>query len=210
MLLCMIVPYLIRNIDNLYFMQCHNCPLAQKLFIYIVHIHINMTKKLFKVMVDLLVFKALQQDGTLSLDRIADRTGIHPTTVQSAVRRLRKRDFYSIKAVPDLAKFQDRLPMAVIGFSDAHPIAIDQLERHYAGKPAVLFMIRGEKEIILFMIDSSKEGLVKSLHDIMIRMNQKPSIYITSSQIIKMESTIPEKILDSTYSELPDRRKYNR
>ena len=36
----------------------------------------------FKVKVDLMVFKALQQDGTLSFEKLADRTKIHPTTVQ--------------------------------------------------------------------------------------------------------------------------------
>ena len=55
---------------------------STKLFIVIVHIHTIMEQELFKVMVDLIVFKALQQDGTLSFDRIADRTGIPPTTVQ--------------------------------------------------------------------------------------------------------------------------------
>ena len=161
---------------------------------------------LFKVKVDLIVFKALQQDGVLSFDRLADRTKIHPTTVQYAVERLRKRDFYDMKAAPRLEKFQQKIPMAVIGFSDAHPIAIEQLERKYMEKPEVLSMIRGEKEIILFMMDSSKERLAGILHDIMIRMNQKPSIYITSPQIVKMEAAIPEKILDEVYDDLPDRR----
>ena len=157
-------------------------------------------------MVDLLVFKALQHDGALSFDKLADTTGISPTTVQYAVERLRSRGFYDIKAVPRLERFQEKIPMAVIGFSDAHPIAIDQLEQKYRGKPEALFMIRGEKEIVLFMMDSSRERLARKLHDIMIKMNQKPSIYITSPQIVKMEAAIPEKILDGVYGELPDRR----
>ena len=157
-------------------------------------------------MVDLMVFKALQQDGTLSLDKLAYKTGIPPTTVQYAVERLRSRDFYDIKAVPRLDRFQEKIPMAVIGFSDTHPIAIEQLERNYRSKPEVLFMIRGEKEIVLFMMDSSKERLAKRLHDIMTQMNQKPSIYITSLQIVKMDTVIPDKVLDEVYSELPDRR----
>ena len=43
---------------------------------------------MFRVMVDLLVFKALQKDGNLSFDRLAYKTGISPTTVQYAVERL--------------------------------------------------------------------------------------------------------------------------
>ena len=165
-----------------------------------------MEQKPFKVMVDLIVFKALQQDGTLSFDRIAHRTGISPTTVQYAVERLKERDFYDIKAAPRLERFQDKIPMAIIGFSDAHPIAIDQLEQKYRNKSEALSMIRGEKEIVLFMMDSSRGRLARKLHDIMIKMNQKPSIYITSPQIVKMEAAIPEKILDAAYSDLPDRR----
>ena len=64
---------------------------------------------LFNVKVDLIVFEALQQDGTLSFEKLADKTKIHPTTVQYAVERLRKRDFYEIKAVPRLEKFQHRI-----------------------------------------------------------------------------------------------------
>jgi DNA-binding Lrp family transcriptional regulator len=165
-----------------------------------------MEHELFKVMVDLIVYKALQDDGTLSLDGIAHRTGIHPTTVQYAIDRLRKRDFYDVRAVPRLERFQHDVPMAVIGFSDAHPIAIDQLERNYRDKPEVLFMIRGEKEIVLFMMDLSREKLAKKLYSIMGMMSQKPSIYITSPQIAKMGVSIPDKIIDKVYNNLPDRR----
>ncbi len=163
-------------------------------------------KDLFKVKVDLIVFKALQQDGTLSFEKLAEKTRIHPTTVQYAVERLRKRDFYDIKAVPRLDKFQHKIPMAVIGFSDAHPIAIEQLEKNYKEKPEVLFLIRGEKEVILFMMDSSKERLAKKLYDIMRRMSQKPSIYITSPRMAKFVVTVPEKILDKVHAHLPERR----
>jgi len=163
-------------------------------------------KGLFKVKVDLMVFKALQQDGTLSFEKLAEKTKIHPTTVQYAVERLRKRDFYDIKAVPRLGKFQQKIPMAIIGFSDAHPIAIEQLEKNYKEKPEALFLIRGEKEVILFMMDSSKERLAKKLYDIMSRMSQKPSIYITSPQMAKFVVTVPEKILDKVHADLPERR----
>ena len=163
-------------------------------------------KDLFKVKVDLIVFKALQQDGTLSFEKLAEKTKIHPTTVQYAVERLRKRDFYDIKAVPMLGRFQQKIPMAVIGFSDAHPIAIEQLEKNYKEKPEVLFLIRGEKEVILFMMDSSKERLARKLYDIMSRMSQKPSIYITSPQMANFVVTVPEKILDKVHADLPERR----
>ena len=96
--------------------------------------------------------------------------------------------------------------MAVIGFSDAHPIAIDQLVKNYMGKDEVLSLIKGEKEVIRFLMDSSKERLAKKLYDIMSRMNQRPSIYITSPQIVKSDVTIPEKILDRIFADLPDRR----
>jgi len=161
-------------------------------------------KELFKVKVDLMVFEALQRDGTLSFEKLSDKTKIHPTTVQYAVERLRKRNFYEIKAVPKLNKFQ--LPMAVIGFSDAHPIALERLEKIYGGKQEVRLLIRGEKEIILFLMDSNKERLSRKLFDIMNKMNQKPSIYITAPQIVKFEATIPDKILDKLYADLPDRR----
>jgi len=161
---------------------------------------------LFKVRVDLIVFKALQQNGIQSFERLSDITGIHPTTIQYAVERLREREFYDIKAIPRLNRFQDKSPMAVIGFSDAHPIAIEQLEKDYRDMPEVMTLLKGEKEVILFMIDSSKEKLAGKLFDIMKRIGQKPSIYITSLQISKNKMTIPDKILDAVYADLPDRR----
>jgi hypothetical protein len=56
----------------------------------------------FRVKADLALFQAIQQDGRLSEQSIASRTRISPTTVHYAMKRIRQRDFFEIKAVPRL------------------------------------------------------------------------------------------------------------
>ena len=159
----------------------------------------------FKVKADLAIYKAIQRNGRLSEKAIGKAANISSTTVHYAVTRLRKREFFEIKAVPKLEKFSE-IPSAIIGFSNVHPVKIKELEEKCAGMPEVVHFFHSENDVELFVMDSSAEALTKKLFAIMELMHDKPSIYMTSPVVSKYNSSIPDKILDNVYGELPDRQ----
>lgn len=164
-----------------------------------------MEQEKFKVKVDLALFEAIQKDGRLSEEGIAKKTGISSTTVHYALERIRERDFFKILAVPILKRFME-IPMAVIGFSNVHPAKIEELKDEYKEKQEILQFIHSKKDVVLFVMDESEDALTKTLFKIMEELDEKPCLYITSPDIAKFSVTIPEKILEAIYSELPDRR----
>jgi len=133
------------------------------------------------------------------------KINIPATTVHYAMERIRKRKFFKIKAVPMLEKFRE-IPMAVIGFSDVHPVKIEELKEKFAKKEEVVQFIHSEKDVMFYVMDTSQDALTKTLFGIMKQLDEKPSIYITSPSIAKFEVTIPDKVLEAVYSELPDMR----
>lgn len=159
----------------------------------------------FRVMADLEIFKAIQKDGRLSEKAIAKQVNISPTTVHYAMQRLKKRDFFEIKAVPKLERFSE-IPSAIIGFSNVHPVKIRELEEKCAGMPEVVQFFHSENDVEMFIMDSSAEALAKKLYAIADMMQEKPSIYMTSPVVAKYNPSIPDKILDAVYKGLPDRR----
>jgi DNA-binding Lrp family transcriptional regulator len=159
----------------------------------------------FKVKADLALFEAIQKDGRLSEEGIAKETGISSTTVHYAMERIKERNFFAVKAVPLLEKFSE-IPMAVIGFANIHPLKINELKQKYAVKHEVMQFLHSEKDVIMLVTDVSMDSLTKKLFDIMAIADEKPSIYITSPMIAKCNITIPDKVLESVYPDLPDRR----
>ena len=159
----------------------------------------------FKVKADLALFEAIQKDGRLSEEAIAQKTGIPATTVHYAMDRIRQRDFFEIRAVPMLERFSE-IPMAVIGFTNVHPMKINELKNKYASKQEIMQFYHSEKDILMMVTDASMDSLTKKLFDIMDIAEEKPSIYITLPTIAKCSISIPDKVLESIYSDLPDRR----
>ncbi len=159
----------------------------------------------FRVKSDLALFQAIQQDGRLSEQSIASRTRISPTTVHYAMKRIRQRDFFEIKAVPRFERFQE-IPMAVIGFADVHPLKVRKLRDQYASRPEVVQFLHSDKDVVLFVMDARKTTLTEKLFNIMELVADKPCLYITSPKIVKYYSTIPDHVLDGVYAHLPDMR----
>ena len=157
----------------------------------------------FRVKADLALFQAIQKNGRLSEERIAKTTNIPSTTVHYAMKRIKKRDFFDIRAVPRLERFQE-IPMAVIGFSNVHPLKIKELQRDYAGAEVVQFF-HSEKDAVLVVMDVRMASLTEKLFDIMERVGEKPCIYITSPTIAKCYSSIPDHVLEGVYAGLPGR-----
>ena len=50
----------------------------------------------FRVKADLALFEAIQEDGRLSEEKIAQKTATSATTVHYAMERIKKRDFFDI------------------------------------------------------------------------------------------------------------------
>jgi len=159
----------------------------------------------FRVKADLALFEAIQHDGRLSEEAISQRTKIPATTVHYAMDRIRQRGFFQIKAVPRFENFPE-VPMAVIGFSNIHPLKINELCQRYASKQEILQFFHSEKDLMMLVTDTSMDSLTKKLFDIMKMAGEKPSIYITSPVIAKFDTSIPDKVLESAYPDLPDRR----
>ena len=67
-------------------------------------------------------------------------------------------------------------------------------------------VLHGEKEVLLFVMDSSIDALTRHLFGIMEQLDEKPCLYITCPTIAKSGFTIPDKVLDAVYAHLPDRR----
>ncbi|MBD3184977.1 winged helix-turn-helix transcriptional regulator [Candidatus Poribacteria bacterium] len=158
----------------------------------------------FRVKADLAMFQAIQQDGRLSEQSIAQITDIPPTTVHYAMQRIRQRDFFRIKAVPKLEKFRE-IPMAVIGFSHVNPMRIHYLRNKYAGIPEVIQLLHSEKDILLYVMDAEPHKLSERLFGIMEELGEKPCLYMRSPNIAKSDMIIPDRILNAVYGHLPGR-----
>ncbi len=159
----------------------------------------------FRVKADLALFQAIQQNGRLSEQSIASKTNIPSTTIHYAMKRIRQRDFFEIKAVPKLQRFQE-IPMAVVGFSDVHPLKIQELRNQYANKPEVVQFFHSDKDVLLLVMDARTTVLTEKLVNMMELVAEKPCLYITSPRIVKYHAAIPDHVLDSIYGDLPDRR----
>lgn len=159
----------------------------------------------FRVKADLVVFEALQQYGKMSEEGIARQSSIPATTVHYAVDRIKARRFFEIKAVPQLERFSE-VPMAVIGFTSVHPVKLGQLKEKLAQVAEVVQLFHTDRDVVLFVMGSSMESLTRRLHDIMKYVDEEPCIYMTSPIIAKYNVTIPDKVLESVYRNLPDKR----
>ena len=165
----------------------------------------NKADSKFRVKADLALFQAIQQDGRLSEQSIAQMTDIPPTTVHYAMQRIRQRDFFQIKAVPRLEKFRE-IPMAVIGFSHVHPLRIHCLRDKYTKIPEVIQFFHSERDVLLCVIDAETHKLSEKLYSIMEQLGEKPCLYMRSPSIAKSDLVIPDRILNAVYSHLPDRK----
>ena len=96
--------------------------------------------------------------------------------------------------------------MAVMGFTDVHPLKVRGLKDKYASRPEVVQFFHSDKDVLLFIMDARTATLTEKLVDIMEFVAEKPCLYITSPKIVKYNAAIPDHILNGVYSHLPDRR----
>lgn len=165
-------------------------------------------EKNFRLKSELEVFKALQKYGKLSNEALSGKTGIPATTIQKIYDRIGSRDFYEIKAVPKLEKFPE-VPMALIGFSNVHPVKLRQLKEKYAKREQARAVIHSDKEILLFLMDESRDRLTELVFEIMEQLQARPTLHIISPSIAKLDISVPDRALDKAYSGLPDKRRKN-
>ena len=160
----------------------------------------------FKLKSELELFKALQKYGKLSNESLSKKTGISATTIQHIYNRIEKRNFYEIKAVPKLQNFLE-IPMAFIGFSNIHPVRLRQLKEKSLEKEQIRALIQNDKEAFLFLVDENKDRLTELIFEIMEMLQSRPTMHIITPSITKLDVTIPDKVLDKVYSDLPDKRR---
>lgn len=160
----------------------------------------------FKLKSELDLFKALQKYGKPSNEILSGKIGISATTIQSIYNRIKKRKFYSIKAIPKLEMFSE-VPMAVIGFSGVHPIKLKQLKEKCSAMEQIRVMILNEKEVLFFLVDETRDKLTRLIFEIMELLQARPTLHIIAPAIAKLDTTIPDRILDRVYSNLPDKRR---
>lgn len=163
-------------------------------------------RRKFKLKSELELFKSLQLFGKLSNEKLAKKTKIPPTTIQSIYNRLEKRKFYEIKAVPKLEQFIE-IPMAFIGFSNLHPVKLKQLKEKSEGKEQIRALVHSEREALLFLMDESKDTLTELIFEIMELLQSRPTLHIITPSIARLNITIPGKVLEKVYGNLPDKRR---
>lgn len=165
-----------------------------------------MDSEKFKVKSELDVFKLLQKNGRLSSRELARKTGTSPTAIKSVSKRMEARDFYQIRAVPRLEKFPE-VPMAFIAFPDVHPVKLRQLKEQYSQRAEILGLVSNDKEVLLILADGDKDRQTELIFEIMGFLQCQPTLHIVKPSIEKFDITIPDKVLDKVYSDLPDRRR---
>jgi len=153
----------------------------------------------FKVKTDLAIFEALQENGKLSEKKIARKTKIPATTVHYALSRLKKRSFFDIVAVPQLKRFENEIPMAVLGFNDVAPIRLEEVREEYSNKDTTLMFLHGTKEVLMFLVDSDRDRLTKTLFEIMERLDSKPSTHIIAPKVARCDVRLAKKVLEGVY-----------
>ncbi len=163
-------------------------------------------KDKFKLQSELELFKALQIFGKLSNESLSKKTGISPTTIQSIYKRIKKRKFFNIKAVPKLEMFPE-LPLAVLGFTDIHPVKWKQLKEKSLENESIRILLHSEREFLIILMAESSAGLTKLIFEIMEMLKARPTLHILSPEISKLDVTIPEKVLNAVYKGLPDKRR---
>ena len=160
----------------------------------------------FKVESDLKLFKALQKHGKLSHDKLSKKTKLKKTTIQYAYKRLVERNFFKTIITPKLENFPE-LPLAIISFSDLHPIKLKLLQNSYTNKEETRVFITNGNDVFLILMDSKKEKLAELIFEIMEKAQAKPNNHMLSPIIHKLDLTIPDKILDELYDGIKSRRK---
>ena len=158
----------------------------------------------FRVKADLALFQAIQKDGRLSEAKIAKMANIPPTTVHYAMKRIKRRDFFEIKGVPRLEKFQE-IPTAIIGFTNLDPARIEKLKEELADRHEVVQFFHSDKDVLLFVMDTGMATLAEKLFEIMESLGDKPSIYMVAPKIARYNTGIPNQVLEGVYSALSGR-----
>jgi len=159
----------------------------------------------FKVKSELALYEEIQRNGRLSEESISQRIHIPATTVHYAMERIRDRDFFDIKAMPKLEKFGE-IPLSVICFTNVHPVKVQEFRQRYCDMPEIVQFLHDDTDVLLIVMESSTESLTGKLFDIMEHLGEKPCLYITSPKIVKSDMSIPDRVLNAVYSDLPSRR----
>ena len=162
-------------------------------------------EKKFKVKSDLILFEMLQKFGKISNRKLSKVAKLPTSTIEYAYNRLKKRDFYDIKAIPRLDLFPE-VPMTILGFPDIDSNKLRKLRKKYLKRKQVRLFLYGQKQVVLFLMSSDKDKLTNLIFEIMEDIKDKPCIHLIAPRILKFDLTIPNMILEKVYSRLPDRR----
>ena len=155
---------------------------------------------------ELELFKALQKYGKLSRKKLSKKTKLNTSTIQYIYERLTERNFFESKTTPKLDQFPE-LPLALISFSNLHPIKLRILKKTYLNKDEVRAFITNGKEVFIILMHTNKDRLSELAFEIMEKAQANFGLHILSPTISKLDLTIPDKILDEIYPDLMDRRK---
>ena len=96
--------------------------------------------------------------------------------------------------------------MAIMGFTNINPAKLLALKRKSETTAEIAQFFHDEKNLLLFIMDSSADMLSRRLFGIMEQIGEKPRLYIISPVVAKNDMAIPDRILDAIYAGLPDRR----
>ena len=145
------------------------------------------------------LFKALQRYGRLSHEKLAQKTGVPKSTIQYANKRIQKRGFFDIKAMPKLEDFPE-LPLALVSFNNLHPIRLKTLKKVYLKKEEVRVLFTDNEKVFMILMHKSKEKLAELIFEIMEKAQAKPDLHMLSPVVEKMDLTIPDNILEALYA----------
>lgn len=162
--------------------------------------------KKFKLKSELEVYKRLQKDGKATTRMLAKKTGTSTTAVKSILKRMQRRNFYKVGAIPKLDMFSE-IPIAFIGFPKVNPARLKKLKANFDGRYQLLGLICNESEVLLILTESDRSKLTELIFEVMQLLQAQPSLHILTPCIEKFNLAIPETVLDQIYKRLPDKRK---
>ena len=176
------------------------------IFIYLYVLTNKMVDRKFNTASDLKLFRGLQKFGRMSLKKLGEKTGLPSSTVQYAMDRLKKRDFYDITARPKLEFFPE-LPLGLLSFANLDPLTVRRLKETYLDQDEIRGFITNGNELLIILMAESKEGLAELIFQIMKKADTMPMLHILSPNVLKLDLRIPDRILDSLYPGLSRKEK---
>jgi hypothetical protein len=157
---------------------------------------------------ELELFKALQKYGRISYDLLAQKTLLPKTTIQYAYQRLKKKRLFKLNAIPQLAHFSE-LPLALLSFTDLHPIRLKKLKQIYIQQEEVRILLTTHERVFMMLMHESEDQLDELISAIAEKAQAKPALCMISPTIAKLDLTIQDNVLDAMCTVLKGRTKRN-